>query len=86
MKIKRVVVPMNEKIFWKYKNKCYFYNLSSTEVIVNLIERFVMGEFDEDFDIPEDDYFTMYHELAEKESHKKYDMNYDLQESKESEK
>ena len=73
MKTKRLLVVLDERTYWKYKNKCQFYDLGVQAVALNLFERFINGEFDKDFDIPEDDYFTKYHELLEKESEEKYD-------------
>ena len=82
MKIKYLSVPLDEKLYWKYKNKCNFYTINAAEAVANFIERFVIGEFNKDFDIPEDDYYTQFYKLSEEKLSDKYDKKDLIDESK----
>jgi hypothetical protein len=49
--VKRLVLPVDERLYHSFKHKCKFYEITYSKVITELVARFVEGEFDKDFNI-----------------------------------
>ena len=46
-------VQLDKRLYYKFKNKCKFYDLKIQNVFSFFVEKFIDGDFDEDFDINE---------------------------------
>jgi|MudIll2142460700_1097286.scaffolds.fasta_scaffold167291_2 hypothetical protein len=47
--IKHIHVAIPEHVYFHFKHKCSFFELSRSDVLVTLIEKFIDGDFDTDF-------------------------------------
>lgn len=47
-------VQLSKDLHWKFKNKCSFYDLDMQNVLAELIDQFLSGRFDEEFNILKD--------------------------------
>jgi len=54
MKIHQMTLFIPGPLYFRLNNKCKFYDISMHTVILELVERFVAGEFDDDFGLPKD--------------------------------
>lgn len=51
---KKLTVDIVSDRHYQFKQRCKFYDITPQEVIAYAIERFLDGDFDEDFGIPTD--------------------------------
>ena len=50
-KIRNISISIPEYIYFNFKHKCSFYDLSRSDVIVTMIEKFIDGDFDNEFGV-----------------------------------
>ena len=54
----QTVVTINvrfpEKLWRKFENKCYYYEITHAEVLNLCVEKFLEGEFDKELQLPVD--------------------------------
>lgn len=46
-------IQISKNLYFKFSNKCKFYDIKIQDIMTNLLTRFVEGEFDKDFNIIE---------------------------------
>ena len=44
-------VQLPEELHYSFKNKCQFYDIPMQDAIAHLLQKFVDGDFDEEFNI-----------------------------------
>ena len=49
--IKSISISLVEHVYFKFKNRCHFYDLQPQEVLSFMIEKFIDGDFDEELNI-----------------------------------
>jgi len=49
--IRNITLSVPELVYFHFKHKCSFYDMSRSDVMVTLIEKFIDGAFDKDFGI-----------------------------------
>ena len=47
-------IRLPEKLWKKFENKCYYYELTHSEVMVLCLEKFVKGDYDDELQLPKD--------------------------------
>ena len=52
--VKTISTHVPAHIYYQYTNKIKFYDLNSHDVMGALVQKFIKGDFDEDFSIPKD--------------------------------
>jgi len=48
-KLRHITLTIPEHVYFNFKHKCSFFDMSRSDVVVNLIEKFVDGDFDSEY-------------------------------------
>jgi len=46
-----ITFSIPENVFFHFKNKCLFYDITRSDVLTTLVEKFIDGDFDKEFGI-----------------------------------
>jgi len=49
-----MMVKAPADLMWKFRQKCEFYDINESNAVIYFMERFLRGDFDNDFNIPKD--------------------------------
>ena len=52
--IKHISFPVQDYVYYNFKQKCDFYEIKMPEIFLFFIEKFIDGDFDKELNIPEE--------------------------------